>query len=100
MLKKEVDKTFKAMDDVLTSHKTDMKTSEIGTILSITGNIIDVAGLNNVKTDELVEFSNGTLGLATNLMPDVVGIVSLGSTANLSAGDQVKRTGRIADVPV
>ncbi len=74
--------------------------SEIGRVLSVGDGIARVYGLDNVRAGEIVEFANGTKGLALNLEIDNVGVVILGSDRGIAEGDAVKRTGDILDVPV
>jgi len=62
--------------------------------------IARVHGLDNVRAGELVEFSDGTTGMALNLEEDNVGIVIFGSDSGIKEGDEVRRTERIAEVPV
>ncbi len=73
---------------------------EIGTVLSVGDGIARVHGLENVMAGELVEFSDGLVGMALNLEEDNVGIAIFGSDTTVSEGDQVKRTNTIASVPV
>jgi F-type H+-transporting ATPase subunit alpha len=74
--------------------------SEVGTVLSVGDGIARAYGLGKVAMGELVEFSNGTRGLAFNLEEDNVGIVVMGDTSKIVEGDTVRRTGEIAQVPV
>ncbi|NOX25327.1 MAG: F0F1 ATP synthase subunit alpha, partial [Deltaproteobacteria bacterium] len=74
--------------------------SETGTVLSVGDGIARVHGVENCMAMELLEFSNGILGLALNLEADNVGCAVLGSVTGIKEGDTVKRTGRIAEVPV
>jgi F-type H+-transporting ATPase subunit alpha len=74
--------------------------SEVGTVLSVGDGIARAYGLGKVALGELVEFSNGTKGLAFNLEEDNVAIVVMGETTTIKEGDTVKRTGQIAQVPV
>jgi len=74
--------------------------SETGTILSVGDGIARVYGLEKVMALELVEFPGNILGLVLNLEEDNVGVAIMGSDTNLKEGDMVKRTGRIAQVPV
>src|SRR5690554_3769595 len=73
---------------------------EIGTVRSVTRGTARVSGLPDVGAEELVELSGGVMGLAFNLDPDEVGVILLGDGRAVSAGDEVRRTGRVADVPV
>ncbi len=75
-------------------------TAEVGEVLSVGDGIARVYGLDNVQAGEMVEFADGTKGMALNLEPDNVGIVIFGEDRNIREGDLVKRTGAIVDVPV
>ncbi|HXI11454.1 MAG TPA: F0F1 ATP synthase subunit alpha [Thermoanaerobaculia bacterium] len=74
--------------------------AEVGTVTTVGDGIARVYGLDRVMSGELVEFRNGTFGLALNLEEDNVGVVILGETQGVVEGDQVKRTGNIISVPV
>ncbi len=74
--------------------------SETGVVLSVGDGIARVYGLEKVQALELVEFSGGILGLALNLEEDNVGVAVMGEDIHIKEGDIVKRTGRIAEVPV
>ncbi|GAK07034.1 LOW QUALITY PROTEIN: ATP synthase alpha chain [Geomicrobium sp. JCM 19038] len=77
-----------------------VEASEVGTITQIGDGTARVHGLENAKAGELLEFSNGVMGLAQNLEENNVGVVILGPYDQIREGDQVKRTGRIMEVPV
>lgn len=74
--------------------------SETGFVLSVGDGIAHVHGLSKVAFGELVEFPGKIMGLALNLEEDNVGVVIMGDTTKVREGDVVKRTGRIAEVPV
>ncbi|MBI9077576.1 MAG: F0F1 ATP synthase subunit alpha [Desulfatibacillum sp.] len=74
--------------------------SETGTVLSVGDGIARVYGLEKAMALELVEFPGGILGLVLNLEEDNVGIAVMGEVTHIKEGDMVKRTGRIAQVPV
>jgi len=74
--------------------------SEIGKVLSVGDGIARVYGLDNVQAGEMVEFQDGSKGMALNLESDNVGIVIFGNDRSIKEGDTVKRTGAIVDVPV
>ena len=74
--------------------------SEIGQVLSVGDGIARVYGLDKVRAGEMVEFSDGTKGMALNLETDNVGVVIFGNDRNIREGDVVKRTGAIVDAPV
>ena len=73
---------------------------EIGTVLSTGDGIARVYGLDKVAAGELLEFPHGIFGVALNLEEDNVGTALFGETYMIKEGDTVKRTGRIAEVPV
>jgi F-type H+-transporting ATPase subunit alpha len=74
--------------------------SETGTVLATGDGIARVYGLEGVMAGELVEFPGNLFGLTLNLEQDNVGVAVLGEASGVKEGDVVKRTGRIADVPV
>ncbi len=74
--------------------------SETGVVLSVGDGIARIYGIENVMSMELVEFPGGILGMALNLEEDNVGVAILGEDTHIKEGDIVKRTGRIAQVPV
>ncbi|MFN0049900.1 MAG: F0F1 ATP synthase subunit alpha [Cytophagales bacterium] len=84
----------------LSNFKTEAELEEVGTILSVGDGVARVYGLTQVQSGELLEFQNGTKGLALNLEEDNVGAVVLGTSAGLKEGDSVKRTKKIAEVLV
>ena len=73
---------------------------EIGTVLSVGDGIARAHGLSSVMAGELVEFSSGVMGMALNLEEDNVGIAIFGEDTLIREGDQVRRTSKIASVPV
>ncbi len=74
--------------------------AETGTVLSVGDNVARVYGVRNCMSMELLEFSGGIMGIALNLEQDNVGVAVMGETEGVKEGDLVKRTGRIAQVPV
>ena len=73
---------------------------DIGTVVEVGDGIAQVQGLANVRSQELVMFSNGVMGVAFNLAKDHVGVMILGDYTGISEGDTVRTTGRVASVPV
>ncbi|OYD08009.1 F0F1 ATP synthase subunit alpha [Paludifilum halophilum] len=73
---------------------------DVGSVIQVGDGIARVHGLQNVMAGELLEFHNGVMGMALNLEEDHVGVVILGPYEDIREGDQVKRTGRIMEVPV
>jgi F-type H+-transporting ATPase subunit alpha len=74
--------------------------TEVGQVLSVGDGIARAYGLDKVQAGEMVEFENGTRGMALNLEADNVGIVLFGADREIKEGQTVKRTGAIVDVPV
>ncbi len=81
-------------------YETKVDLSETGTVISVGDGIARVHGVQNCMAMELLEFPGGILGIALNLEEDNVGCAVLGNVRNIKEGDTVKRTGRIAEVPV
>lgn len=84
----------------ISSFQSTPKIEEIGKLTYIGDGIARATGLENVLSGELLEFSNGTIGMAQNLEKNDVGIVIFGPYATIHEGDIVKRTGSIMEVPV
>lgn len=82
------------------NYQSEIEVSDVGTVISVGDGIARVHGLDNVMAGELVEFSNGVMGMAQNLESSNVGIVILGPFSDIREGSDVKRTGRIMEVPV
>jgi F-type H+-transporting ATPase subunit alpha len=74
--------------------------SETGQIISVGDGIAHVYGLSGVMAGELVEFPGAIAGIVLNLAEDMVGVAVMGEDTTLKEGDEVRRTGRIASVPV
>lgn len=84
----------------LSSLKTEAELEEVGTVLQVGDGIARIYGLTKVQSGELIEFSNGSQGIALNLEEDNVGAVLLGKPEEVREGDVVKRTRRIASLKV
>ncbi|MBW2296734.1 MAG: F0F1 ATP synthase subunit alpha [Deltaproteobacteria bacterium] len=84
----------------ITDYDKKVELSETGVVLSVGDGIARVYGLEKAMALELVEFPGGILGLVLNLEEDNVGIAIMGEDVHIKEGDMVKRTGRIAQVPV
>lgn len=82
------------------NYKSEIQVVEVGTVIQVGDGIARAHGLDSVMAGELLEFSNGVVGMALNLEESNVGIVILGPYKDIREGDQVKRTGRIMEVPV
>jgi F-type H+/Na+-transporting ATPase subunit alpha len=95
-----LDETFTIFDQVLNKHSASLNPTEIGTVQYIGQNIARVEGLSGVQAEEIVVFPDGALGMALNLSEDEVGVVLLSQGRTIRAGSEVRRTGRVLDVPV
>src|SRR5210317_1748152 len=84
----------------ITDYDKKVELSETGVVLSVGDGIARIYGLEKAMALELVEFSGGVLGLVLNLEEDNVGVAIMGEDTKIKEGDIVKRTGRIAQVPV
>ena len=82
------------------NYESEMSVTDVGTVLQIGDGIALIHGLNDVMAGELIEFKSGVLGLAQNLEESNVGVVILGPYQDIKEGDEVKRTGRVMEVPV
>jgi F-type H+/Na+-transporting ATPase subunit alpha len=82
------------------NYQSEIQVSDVGTVISVGDGIARAHGLDNVMAGELVEFSNGVMGMAQNLEENNVGIIILGPFTDIREGDEVRRTGRIMEVPV
>ena len=82
------------------NYENKLETSETGIVILVGDGIAKVSGLDKCVAGELVEFPNGSYGLAQNLEEDTVSIVVLGTDNGIKEGDTVKRTGRVVSVPV
>ena len=89
-----------AIQKEIQKYDTKLQMESVGYVLQVGDGIARVYGLEEAMAGELVTFPEGTSGLVLNLEPDNVGVVILGSDRGIKEGDQVKRTGKIAQVPV
>lgn len=94
------DEISKVIKQQIMSYSSETDFSETGTVIQVGDGIARVYGLYSAMSGELLEFSNGTYGMALNLDEDSIGAVIMGSDAGIKEGDPVKLTGRMAEVPV
>lgn len=99
-MKEKAEEISEILKQRITSFTPTRELSETGTILSVGDGICRVHGLSKVAAGELVELPQGITGIALNLEEDNVGVVVMGDVSKIVEGDVVKRTGRIAEVPV
>jgi F-type H+-transporting ATPase subunit alpha len=88
------------LKDQIKNFGTGIEVSEVGQVLTVGDGIARVYGLDNVQAGEMVQFSEGTKGMALNLETENVGVVIFGDDSKIKEGDIVKRTGSIVDVAV
>jgi F-type H+-transporting ATPase subunit alpha len=84
----------------LTGFETEVDVYEVGTVLQVGDGVARVYGLKQVMASELVEFPNNVFGMVLNLEEDNVGVMLFGNDSLVKEGDTVRRTGKIASVPV
>src|SRR5919112_1121979 len=89
-----------ALERYVSSYTPEISREEVGIVADASDGIAHVEGLPSTMTNELLEFADGTLGVALNLDVREIGVVVLGDYAGLEEGQQVKRTGRVLSVPV
>src|SRR5678810_781973 len=94
------DEISKIIREQIEGYRAGIDVSEVGTVISVGDGIARVYGLEKVMAGELLEFPHGVMGLALNLEESQVGVVLLGQYTEIREGNQVKRTGRIMEVPV
>jgi F-type H+-transporting ATPase subunit alpha len=90
----------KILKQQLEGVQTGVDLEEVGTVLQVGDGIARIYGLSNAQSNELIEFENGIEAIVLNLEEDNIGAVLLGPTEEISEGDIVKRTGRIASIMV
>ena len=95
----KVDEISKILRQQIEGFERQVDTAEVGTIVSVGDGIARIYGLEKVMAGELLELPHGVAGMALNLEEDSVGAVLLGDTTLIKEGDQVRRTGRIMEVP-
>src|SRR6478609_8074390 len=89
-----------ALERFVSSYTPEISREEVGVVTEAGDGIAKVEGLPSTMANELLEFGDGTLGLALNLDVREIGVVVLGDAAGIEEGQQVKRTGRVLSVPV
>jgi F-type H+/Na+-transporting ATPase subunit alpha len=92
--------THEVFNQFMSASRTEPLIEEIGTVTYVGNGIARVSGLPGVQSEEMVRFSGGGMGMAMNLDEHEVGVILLDESHSPDAGDQVKRTGRVLDVPV
>ncbi len=91
---------FDSLMKQLEGYESKVEAVEVGFVEEVGDGIARLAGLENIRFSELVQFPNGALGMAFNLEKDNIGVIILGEFASIKEGDEVRPLGRIASVPV
>ena len=99
-MQSRIDDISKIIKEQIKNYSKKTEQDEIGYVISVGDGISKVHGLDKCKSNELLEFSNGTFGMALNLEESFVSAVLLGTDVGISEGSLVKRTGRVVSVPV
>ncbi len=99
-MKFRADEIASIIQQEIENYESQLDVREVGRVLEVGDGIARVYGLSGVMSGEMVEFANGTMGLAFNLEEHSVGIVILGDYLQIQEGDEVKSTGRLLSVPV
>jgi F-type H+-transporting ATPase subunit alpha len=89
-----------ALRQQIEAYEPELALRDIGNVLEAGDGIARVSGLSNVRSQELVQFANGVMGIAFNLEHESVGVIVMGDYAGIEEGMSVYSTGRIASVPV
>src|SRR5271155_742258 len=96
----KADEITQLLKEQIQNYDAKIRVDEVGTIISLGDGIARIHGLDKVMYGEMLEFPHGVAGLAMNLEEEQVGAILMGEYTELSEGNQVKRTGKILDVPV
>jgi len=99
-MQSKIDDISKIIKEQIRNYEAQTKQDEIGYVISVGDGISKVHGLDKCKANELLEFSNGSYGMALNLEETFVSCVLLGNDVGITEGSIVKRTGRVVSVPV
>jgi F-type H+-transporting ATPase subunit alpha len=99
-LRETLSQTFKVLEHVIENHWLEPEVQEVGTVTYVGPGVIRVTGLSNVKSEELLRFAGGRMGMAFNLDQTEIGVILLAEIEGLAAGSDVQRTGRLMDTPV
>jgi len=100
MVKIRPDEISSIIRQQIDQYNKEVKVVNVGTVLQVGDGIARIYGLEKVMAGELVEFQDGTVGIALNLEADNVGAVLMGAGLKIQDGDSVKATGKIAQIPV
>lgn len=95
-----LDETFTEVEKAVEKERPRLRLQEVGYVTYVGHGIARVKGLPGVRSEELIRLPGNLAGMAFNLDPEEVGVILLGASGHLRAGDEARRTGRVLDVPV
>ncbi|MDR2817481.1 MAG: F0F1 ATP synthase subunit alpha [Oscillospiraceae bacterium] len=96
----EPEEITKVIKDQIKNYSNKIELVDVGSVISVGDGIVNVYGLDDCMSGELLEFEDGTKAMALSLEEDVIGAVALGSCNNVKEGSGAKRTGKVVSVPV
>ena len=99
-MKMNLEEITAIIKDQIKNYNVDLNVDDVGTVIEIGDGIAHIHGLDKAMAGELLDFGNDIYGLVLNLEQDSVGAVLLGGETHIKEGSEVKRTGRIMQVPV
>ena len=99
-MQSKIDDISKIIKEQIKNYSKRTEQDEVGYVISVGDGISKVHGIDKCKANELLEFANGTYGMALNLEENLVSVVLLGTDVGINEGSIVKRTGRVVSVPV
>ena len=99
-MQSKIDDISKIIKEQIKNYSKKTQQDEVGYVISVGDGISKVHGIDKCKVNELLEFSNGSFGMALNLEESFISVVLLGSDVGITEGSVVKRTGRVVSVPV
>ena len=99
-MSKSAEEISNVIKEQIKNYKSRIEMKETGTVILVGDGIARVYGLRNCMANELLEFEDGSFGMAQNLEEETVSIVILGDDNGIKEGDTVKRTGKVVSVPV
>ncbi|MFM7702356.1 MAG: F0F1 ATP synthase subunit alpha, partial [Alphaproteobacteria bacterium] len=96
----KVEEFSNILQKTIENYHSSAELKEVGEVVKVGDGIAKIYGLDNVQAGELVEFDGGIKGMALNLESDNVGVVIFGDSQKIREGSNVKRTGKIVEIPV
>ena len=99
-MQSKLDDISKIIKEQIRNYSKKTEQDEVGYVISVGDGIAKVHGIDKCKANELLEFSNGSFGMALNLEESHISVVLLGNDVGITEGSLVKRTGRVVSVPV